>query len=84
MSHFYASIHGPQKTPKTARGFKTTGLVTHTRGWASGVKVEATYNEKLNRDEFHIYRTSGSNMGNNDLLIMVLSQDGIELEEREQ
>ena len=60
MSHFYGIMAGSGK-PKTCRGHKTEGLKAKVNGWNSGIKIEAVYDEKEDKDIFTVYQTSGSN-----------------------
>ena len=73
MSHFYGEIHGQAKTPATRRGSKASGLEGHLRGWNIGVKVVLEYKEGVG-DVVHVYKTSGSNGGDNDVLIATLQE----------
>jgi len=59
MSHFYGEINSAGKKV-TKRGFKTTGMTAHIRGWHVGVYVDIYHNEETGRDEVKVYRTSGS------------------------
>jgi hypothetical protein len=76
MSHFYGEVHGQAKTPATRRGSKASGLEGHLRGWNIGVRVVLKYKEGIG-DVIHIYRTSGSNNVDNDVLIATLNEDEV-------
>ena len=55
MSHFYAKIPtSARKTTATARGHKSTGIVTQAASYAGAIEVELTYNAETDKDEFVI------------------------------
>ena len=71
MAQFYGEIKGQARTSATRRGSKASGLEGHLRGWNIGVRVVLEYKEGIG-DIIHIYRTSGSNGGDEDVLIATL------------
>ena len=73
MAQFIAEIKG-SRGPVTRIGHKTSGIVSHTRGWDSGIRVEGHYDEDLG-DIFLVYATSGSSGRSRDILIGKLVGD---------
>ncbi len=73
MAQFIAEIKG-NRGRVTRVGHKTTGIVSHTRGWSSGIKVEGHYDEDLG-DIFLVYATGGSSAQKRDILIGKLIGD---------
>lgn len=71
MAQFYGEIKGQARTSATRRGSKASGLEAHLRGWNIGVRVVLEYKEGIG-DIVHVYRTGGSNGGDNDVLIATL------------
>ena len=68
MSHFYGNMQG-SRGETTRCGTKHSGHACHIRGWDSGIRVYAHYNETTGKDEFSVYMTAGSNGGSVDCLI---------------
>lgn len=70
MSRLYASIDSDaRKTQAMSRGHKY--ITTHTRGWNTGVEVDA-YVTDDDRDAFRIYATSGSNGGTGRMFLGIV------------
>lgn len=60
MAQYRATIND-----KVSRlGHKTNGIETKTYGWDFGIRVKAVWNENTECDEFHVYKTKGSNGDN--------------------
>ena len=57
MSHFYASITGTNRKPRSLCATKNQSLVTHTQGKDIGVKVHIHHSE--GKDIISVYRTNG-------------------------
>ena len=60
MSHFYGSIKG-NRGPATRGGSKNSGIVSHTKGWNSGIRVTGYVNDNGD-DEFKVEITNGSRL----------------------
>jgi len=58
MAHFIADISG-SRGPASRLGSKSSGIQSHTRGWAAGVEVVGRNDAELG-DVFDIYATTGS------------------------
>lgn len=59
MAQFYASMQG-NRGERTRMGTKSSGIVSHTRGWNVGVQVELEWDEKKQRDVASVFITGGS------------------------
>jgi hypothetical protein len=66
MSQFYAEIQG-NRGLASRQGSKSSGIWGHIRGWNIGALVTCDHID--GRDVVRVYRTSGSNGGENDELI---------------
>jgi len=73
MSRFYASIQG-SRGEVTRCGSATSGITGHVHGWDLGIRVEGV--EVDGRDEFRVYRTSGSNESAPDVLLFTVTDTG--------
>lgn len=71
MAHFYGSMRG-NRGQTTRMGTKQSGFSAHIRGWDIGVKVIMVHRD--GNDVIQVYRTSGSNGRNNDILITEFSK----------
>lgn len=60
MSQFYAEIQG-NRGGASRGGSKNSGIDGHLRGWSNGVRVVGRHNKETGKDEFSVYKTSGSN-----------------------
>lgn len=74
MAQFYASIQG-NRGEATRMGSKDSGITGHIRGWNTGVKVFGHVTTG-GEDEFHVYKTGGSNGRTSDVLIGTVLADG--------
>ena len=75
MSRFYGSMMG-SRGEATRCGTAASGLTGHVRGWAVGVRVEASSTEDGDGDEFRIYATGGSNARCSDVYLGRVVLDG--------
>jgi hypothetical protein len=75
MAQFYADIQG-NRGPASRMGSKDSGIESHTRGWHVGCKVRCVYDKETDSDIVYVYRTSGSNGHESDVLIATLYEDG--------
>lgn len=66
MSRFYASVSNNRSTV-TKRGFGTSGLSAHIRGWNKGVRVELFADGE--KDVIRVYETGGSASGSTGKLL---------------
>jgi len=66
MGQFYAEIKG-NRGGASRMGSKTSGISGHLRGWAVGARVDIMHIDGA--DVVRVYRTSGSNGGEDDKLI---------------
>ena len=57
MSRFYGSLYHSAETDTTREGTATTGIISHIRGWKSGVRVCAYVTKGA--DYFGVYMTLG-------------------------
>lgn len=73
MSHFYASIQG-QKGLATRCGSKSSGIVGHIRTWEFGIEVQIQHVN--GKDIAYLYKTSGSNGGSDNELLICVTKDG--------
>ena len=76
MAQFRAEIKGGKGTISRL-GHKTTGIISHTCGWDSGIRVEGRYDEELG-DIFIIYQTSGSGPRGREKIIGKLVGDSFQ------
>lgn len=68
MAQFRGTIAG-QRGDASRLGSKQSGLRVTANGWDAGVSVNCVHNAETGRDEFHVYRTGGSNGRQSDRLI---------------
>ena len=55
MSHFYGSIpHSARKTAATARGHKSTGLVTIAASYQGAIHVDVSHDPDTGRDKYTV------------------------------
>jgi len=70
MSHFYGSIPtSARKTVATARGHKTTGLVTETASWEGKIVTELHFDTVVKKDMYSIYRKPHGSSGGETILL---------------
>lgn len=74
MAHFYGDMKGNRKEV-TRCGSKSSGIDAHIRGWNIGVSINM-YVDSEGRDTIDIYKTSGSNSNQMDILITQLTNIG--------
>jgi len=70
MSHFYGSIpYSARKTTATARGHKTTGLVTEAASWEGKIVTELHFDTVVKKDMYSIYRKPHGSSGGETILL---------------
>lgn len=74
MAQYYGILSGG-RGEATRTGHKSTGLRCEARGWHSGVKVYANYDEEHKQDTFTVYHTSGSGSGDHIGYLFTLRDD---------
>ena len=69
MSHFYAQIPvSARKTNLTARGFKSSGIVTHGASWNGCIETRLWHNEADGKDWFTVSMQPWHGSGDSQLI----------------